>query len=273
MKSVNAKAMSFGFGVVNSGQRNTVIEPQVIATSTEGGFRITPLVSRVLGVANGENVMFVNNLAQLDEAIAAKDTTLTDFVAESGLEWGTPEAAIAIHHEFDMWGIAKGVLEKDTKGNIKTCTERLSKNDKLRFVSQNFEEALAGAMNQADDDTKAALSRDGITQNEQAEILTAFVTPRELPKYMGSKTSNPAGLTGVGTTLNFTDSNIWKQLKADLGESAGEVNRVFDVDVEHLVDAPISNGFETVNVKVLVLGQYVDKKPARIGKNDEDSAE
>lgn len=272
MKTSNVKAMGFGFGVVNAGQRNVTVEPQFIAVSTEGNFRITPPVSKVLGIGHGDYIMFLNNVDNIDAAIAAKADVVVKFCEENGLELGTPEAAIAIHKEFDMWAIAKGIIEFDTKGNAKTTTERLTKNDKIKYVSQHFEEMLAAAAEQADEETKEALTRDGITKEEQIDILTAFVVARELPKYKGSKVANPAGLTGAGTSLTFTDSNVWKQLKADMGDDATALNRVFDVDVEELQDVELSDGYKTVTVKALVLGDYVDKEPARIGKSG-DSAD
>lgn len=269
MKTNGLKSMSFGFSVVNAGQRNVTVEPEVIAVSTEGNFRITPPVSKALGVSNGEYVMFLNNVDNIDSAISARVPEIISFCEEQGLEVGSVEAAIAIHKEFDMWAIAKGIIEYDTKGNQKVTTERLTKNDKLKFVSQNFEQMIAAAMEQADDEVKDALSRDGITKEEQIDILTAFVTPRELPKYKGSKTANPAGLTGLGTSLNFTDSNVWKQLKADMGDDATKFNRVYSIDVEDMQDIELSDGYKTVTVKALVLGDYTDKEPARIGKSAE----
>lgn len=268
MKTANVKALNLGFGFssVNAGQRSNVVEPQLIATSTDGGFRITPPVSRALGIAAGDNVEFFNNIDVIEAAIAQKNEKLVEFCNQLGIEFGTPEANIAIHKELDAWGICKGVLEKDAKGNVKTCTERLSKNDKLRFVSQHFDEMLTGAMEQADDDVKAALSREGITKDEQIDILTAFVTPHELPKYRGSKCANPAGLSGTNITLNFTDSNIWRQLKADLGENATSLNRVYEINLDEIQDIELNNGYETVTVKGVVLSSYVDKEPARIGK-------
>jgi len=257
-----------GFAGCISGQRNVVVAPQVIACSTEGGFRITPPVSRALGVANGDNIYFVNNIDFIDKAIAEKDPDVVAFCEAEGLELGTPEAAIAIHKEFDQWGITKGFPEKDTKGNVKTCVERLSKKDKMRFVSQHFDEMLQAASESADQEVIDALNREGITVDEQTEILSAFVTPRELPKYSGSKTANPANLNGVGVTLNFTDTNIWKQLKADLGENATKFNRVYDVDVNALVDAQLSDGYELIDVKLLLLGEYKDNEPSRLGKEE-----
>ncbi len=264
------KTMGFGFSAVNAGQRNVSVEPMIIAVSTEGNFRITPPVSKALGIGHGDYIMFLNNVDAIDAAIIAKAPQVVSFCEENGLDIASPEAAIALHKEFDMWAIAKGIVEYDTKGNQKTTTERLTKNDKIKFVSQNFEDMLATAMEQANDETKDALSRDGVTKEEQIDILAAFVTPRELPKFKGSKTANPAGLTGTGTSLTFTDSNVWKQLKADMGDDAVKLNRIFDVDVEELQDIQLSNGFNDVTVKALVLGEFTDKEPARVGKGGEE---
>ena len=268
MKTV--KGLNFGFAAVNAGQRNVSVEPQIIAVSTDGGFRLTAPVSRILGIGHGDYVMFLNNVANIDMAISSKAPEVVDFCEANGLEVGSPEAAIALHKEFDMWAIAKGIIEYDTKGNQKTATERLSKNDKLKFVSQNFEQALEGAMANADDETKDALTREGITKEEQMDILTAFVQPREVPKFKGSKAANPAGLTGTGVSVNFTDSNVWKQLKADMGDDATKFNRIFDVDVDNVQEITLSNGYSDVTVKALVLGDYADKEPARIAKGEEE---
>lgn len=270
MKTNGVKAMGFGFSAVNAGQRNTTVEPQVICVSTEGNFRITPPVSKVLGVGHGDYIMFLNNVDNIDAAINARVPEVVEFCEANGLEVGSSEAAIALHKEFDMWAIAKGVVEYDTKGNQKTTSERLTKNDKLKFVSQNFDAMLTAALEEADEEVKDALTREGITKEEQMDILTAFVMPRELPKYKGSKAANPAGLTGSGTSLTFTDSNVWKQLKADMGEDATALNRVFDVDVEDLQDIELSDGYKTVTVKALILGESADKVPARIGKGGEE---
>lgn len=273
MKTGNVKAMGFGFGVVNAGQRNITIEPQFIAVSSEGNFRITPPVSKALSVGHGDYVMFVNNIDGIEDAIKNQDDVVKNFCEEQGLELGTPEASIAIHKEFDMWGIAKGIVEYDTKGNAKTTTERLTKNDKAKYVSQHFDEMLAAASEQADEETKDALSRDGVTKEEQIDILTAFVVAREVPKYKGSKVANPAGLTGPGTSLTFTDSNVWKQLKVDMGDEATKFNRVFDVDIENMQDVVVNDGDKNVTVKAIILGDYVDKEPTRIGKGNVEEAD
>lgn len=275
MKTLNG--LKFGFSSVNAGQRATVYEPQLFATSTDGNFRMTAPVSKLLNIQHGEYAMFLNNLQELDQAILAKDPDLVAYCEANGMDINSPEAKIAIHKEFDVWAIAKGIPEFDSKGNAKTTTERLTKSDKLNFVSANFDTMLAAAMdeeNGAPAETKDALSRDGITKEEQMEILIDFVQPRELPKYRGSKVANPAGLSGAGVALNFTDSNVWKQLKVDMGDSAKELNRVFDLDIENIQTVTMSDGYKEVTVKALTLGDYSDKKPAKIGsKKDADKEE
>lgn len=270
MKTSNVKGMSFGFSAVHAGQRNVSVAPQLIVTSTEGGFRMTPQVSRALGIGHGDYVMFFNNIDQIEKAINERNESLVEFCEGLGLDITSAEAKVQIHKEFDMWAVGKGVIEYDSKGNKKVTTERLSKNDKVKYATQNFEVMLEGAMAQADDETKDALSREGITKEEQIEILATFVTPRELPKYSGSKAANTAGLTGAGTAVNFTDNNVWKQLKADLKDDATKLNRVYDMDVEAVQELPYDNGYETVMVKAIILGAYADKEPSRIGAKSEE---
>lgn len=265
--------MNFGFSVVNSGQRRVETEPQLVAVSTPGSFRITPQVSKALGVQNGDYVMFVNNIDNINEAIEKQDETLVAFCEANGLEYGSEEARIAIHNEFDAWGIAKGILLYDEKGNARTISERLTKKDKIAYVKAHFEEMLTSIMNDNSEknaELREALSQDDITEEVQVSLLTKIVEGEELPKYRGSKLANPAGLIGTGVSLNFTDSNVWNQLKADMGDEMESKNRVFDIDTENYVEDDIFNGYTTVKCKILMLGQSVDKEPNRIGKKSEE---
>lgn len=276
MKTLANGGMKFGFSAVNAGQRAATYEPQLIVSSTEGNFRMTAPVSKLLDIQHGEYAMFLSNVDTLDRAIALKDEDLVAYCEENGIDIDSPEARIAIHKEFDMWAIAKGVQEFDSKGNIKTVSERLTKKDKIKFIEATFEERLAAALdeeNGAPAETKDALSRDGITKEEQMEILADFVKPKELPKFRGSKTANPAGLMGSGVTLNFTDSNVWKQLKVGMGESATKLNRIFDLDVENIQEVVMSDGCKDVTIKALTLGKFTDKVPAKVGKGSGEEAE
>lgn len=271
MKTVNG--MSFGFSAVNAGQRNVAVEPQLIAVSTEGNFRMTPPVSRALGLSSGDYVTFLHNIDEINAAIDTKAEAYTSFCEANGLEVGSPESVIAIHKEFDMWAVAKGFVVYDSKGNAKTTTERLTKHDKLRFISQHFEEMLASALENAPEEIKDALSREGVTKEEQMDILSSFVKPREMPKYKGSKTANPAGLTGTGTSLTFTDANVWKQLKADMGDEATKMNRVYTINLDEIQNIPVDNGHEVITVKAYLLKEFVDKAPARVGSKEEGESE
>lgn len=262
--SFSKKGLSFGFSSVNAGQRQVVYQPQLIASSTEGGFRITPVISKLLGLESGDNIAFVNNIVDIDNAIRDNHPMIVEFCTEAGLDINSPEAVIAIHKEFDMWGIYKGIQEYDAKGNPKTCTERLTKKDRAKFVLNNYDEMLNAALNSGDEALVAALSVEGITTEQIVDILCPFVQARELPKFSGSKLANPAGLTGVGVTLTFTDSNVWAQLKGDLGDRATKLNRVYDINVEDpdtIQTINVSNGYEKVAVKAIMFGAYTDSAP------------
>lgn len=264
MKKMN---LSFGFSSVQSGVRNANVEPQVIAVSTEGGFRITPAVSKALNLQAGDYVMFLSTADEVQAAIDNRVPELVDAVAEAGMEWGSVEANNYIHTSLDQWAIAKGIREYTDKGVSKTCKERLSQKDKVAIASQNFDAMMEGLNASDNAEAKEAINREGITRDEQLDILANFVEAKELPKYRGSKTANTAGLTGTGVALNFTDSNIWKQIKNDLGDDATKKNRVFNVELDKMQTAEINNGYEVVSVPVLPLMEYVDEDPARIGKN------
>lgn len=265
------RGLSFGFAPVNAGQRQVTYEPQVIATSTDGGFRMTPIISKLLGIESGDNVMFISNVDNIDAAIQTDNEEILAFCEEAGLAPKSPEAILAIHKALDMWCVAKGIKEFDAKGNEKTCTERLTKKDRIKYATTNFDDMLAAATNSGNEELISALNAEGITRDEQIAILAEGVVGRELPKFKGSKCANPAGLTGIGTTLTFTDSNVWAQLKADLGEDATKFNRVYSVDVKNILDLEVNNGFENVAVKALLLADYTDELPQRIGtKKDEE---
>lgn len=263
--------VSFGFGVVTAGQRNVSYEPELVVTSNPGSFRVTPPVSKALQIAHGDNIMFIHNLDQIDAAIRDKNEELIAFCEQNGLEFGSEAANIAIHAEFDAWAIAKGVAEYDEKGNKKTTRVRMTKEDKRKYVEANFDVCLENAKNSGNEEFVAALTRDGITEEEIKALLIEALQGDEVTKCTGSKAANPAGMTGYNVTLGFTDSNVWNQMKADLKENADKVNRVFEVNVDDLIEAPIFNGYQMVTVKAAVLGSFKDEKPSRAGKKEEDT--
>lgn len=274
MKKMN---LDFGFSVVTAGQRQSGnLEPQLIAVSTAGGFRITGPATRLLGLNPGDNIMFINNVDIVEQAILSEAHPMHEnvvaFCQEQGLELGTPEANVAIHKEFDIWAVAKGIKEFDVKGNVKVAKERLSKRDKITYVTNNFEESLANVMNSTEEGADEIRERlDGATREEQIEILAELIQGREVDSYTGSKTANAAGQTGTGLTLNFTDNNVWNQLKADIDvENRQKVNRVFELMVDDVITTEVFNGYENVKVSAIVLGEATDTTPARIGAGDEE---
>lgn len=264
------KGLSFGMGIVNAGQRAVSEEPELVVVSTPGSFRMTGQVSKALGIAHGEYVMFINNCANIDNAIINKVPEVVAFCEEQGLDIESPEAAMAVHAEFDIWALAKGITELDKNGNPCTTRVRMTKNDKIKYVNTYFQETLEGALSSSNEELKAALGREGITEDEQKELLVNCIQGDEVVKVKGSKCANTAALSGIGVTLNFTDSNVWKQLKSNMtDEEATSKNRVYTVDIDNLQEAVVNNGHKDIVVKIAMLTEYKDEEPIRIGKKAE----
>lgn len=260
------KVLAFGMGVVNAGQRTVSEEPELVVCSTNGGFRASAAVTRALGVGHGEYIMFIQNVDTISSLIAAKAEAFVEFCQEQGLDAASVEAANAFHAEFDTWAIAKGLGVVDKHGNPVMTNQRMTKDDKIKYLANHFEETLNAVLENGDDEIKAALTEEGITEDAQKEILMGVIKGDEVQKFMGSKCANTSAMVGAGTILNFTDSNVWGRLKSDLGEDAEKVNRVYSVDVENLQTITVNNGKEDIEVKIAILGEYKDVEPARIAK-------
>lgn len=267
----NAK-LSFGLGAVNVAKRNAVSEPELVVNPTVGGFRITPAVSRALGLTNGGYIMFVSNIDAIEQAIANKDEDLVAFCAEENIDMNTPEGVKAIHEAFDEWGIAKGIQMFDKNGNAVKTKERMSKTDKVEYVTNNFDDVLKAAIENGEPEFAASLQVEGITKEEQIEILANAVNPEQVNKYYGSKCSNSSNLSGTGVSLTFSDSAVWGALKEDLGEEAKKMSRTFEVDIKELREVPYFNGHKEVIVKAAMLGEFKDTESTRKSKGEDDVA-
>lgn len=267
----NAK-LSFGLGAVNVAKRNAVSEPELVVNPTVGGFRITPAVSRALGLTNGGYIMFVSNIDAIEQAIANKDENLVAFCAEENIDMNTPEGVKAIHEAFDEWGIAKGIQMFDKNGNAVKTKERMSKTDKVEYVTNNFDDVLKAAIENGEPEFAASLQVEGITKEEQIEILANAVNPEQVNKYYGSKCSNSSNLSGTGVSLTFSDSAVWGALKEDLGEETKKMSRTFEVDIKELREVPYFNGHKEVIVKAAMLGGFKDTENTRKSKGEDDAA-
>lgn len=267
----NAK-LSFGLGAVNVAKRNAVSEPELVVNPTVGGFRITPAVSRALGLTNGGYIMFVSNIDAIEQAIANKDENLVAFCAEENIDMNTPEGVKAIHEAFDEWGIAKGIQIFDKNGNAVKTKERMSKTDKVEYVTNNFDDVLKAAIENGEPEFAASLQVEGITKEEQIEILANAVNPEQVNKYYGSKCSNSSNLSGTGVSLTFSDSAVWGALKENLGEEAKKMSRTFEVDIKELREVPYFNGHKEVIVKAAMLGEFKDTESTRKSKGEDDAA-
>lgn len=256
--------LSFGVSAIVSGQRKVAYEPELVVLSTAGGFRITPAISKALGIQHGDNVAFVRNVDAVQQAITTRDAAYTDWCANAGFDAESDEAAAAFHKEYDFWGIVKGYQLFNEKGIALKVAERLSAEDKKALVEKNFDEILAAAQASENDKLLEALAAAG-EDHEAVVAILAEGYSLEKDKYAGSKAANSSAMTGVGVVLTFTDTNVWNQLADGKDE---DCCRSFALDVDSIIRLEVNNGYENIEVPCIPFDPtvYTDTKVAR-GKN------
>lgn len=253
--------LSFGVSAVVSGQRKASYEPELVALTTLGGFRITPAISKVLGIQHGDNVAFVKNVDQVQKAITDRDAAYVDWCKSAGYEPDDDAAAAAFHKEYDFWGLVKGYALFNDKGAAVMASERLSKEDRERIATEHYDEMLEQATANGSEELKAAIAEADGDKDTILPLLAQAVNI-EKPKFTGSKAANTSGMLGTGVVLGFSDSNVWNQLTEG---KAKECSRSFPIDIDSVVRIQVYNGYENIEVSCLPFdpATYADKEAAR----------
>lgn len=255
-----------GINAVQAGQKSSTVnaEPRLIANSTPGKFQITGVVSRALDVAVGQNIEFFNNIDGLEKLANKPNEDVLAYCQEAGIDINTAEGKRAFVAANTMWFIAKGHQQFDSAGKPIMCKIRCTKEDKMEAIAQN------GADMIKDEAFRAVLiERVGDENASDEDLINAInvedIDSPEVESYTGSKTATAGSATGVGLTLNFTDTSIWTAMKADL-EEKDTVNRVFKVLLDQPVETPVNDGFKNITVVAYPLEYLEDVEPKRIGK-------
>lgn len=226
--------VKFGFSAVVAGQKSSVVnaEPQLIANSTPGKFTVTAPVSKAMGIAVGDNIQFINNIAQVEQAVQSKSEDVIAIANEMGVDINTKEGENALVESLVQWGIIKGRAELDSKGNPIMVSARLTEEEKRAYINKHAAEILEA-------NRDALIERVGNPDATDEELIEAVgideVEYPKVPSFTGSKTATTSNATGVGLQLGFTDSSVWKTLKKDLGDDASKKNRIYKV----LLDSPV----------------------------------
>lgn len=265
------KKIGFSLNSVQAGQKSATVnaEPRLICNSTTGKFTVTAPVTKALGIAVGENLMFTNNAAQAEALVANPNEDCLAWAAENGIDLNTAEGQKALYDELFVWAIAKGVPQFDSKGNAIKAKERYTKEDKQKFIDANADAILA-------ENREALIERNGGVDADD-DTLKALITVEDVPSpeyhaHTGSKTATTGNSTGIGCQLNLTDTSIWHQLKKDIpADERDGVNRVFAVDLENPIEANVDDGTrDGVVVKAYLLEFLSDEKPMVRGGKEED---
>ena len=255
----------FGFAAAARTRGNSDSVATLTATTTTGQFTLSAFASTILGVPAGEHVLIVDNADGILSAIETRDNDYLDFCEEAGLDVGSAESRLAYIKENMVYGVVKGFPVLNSRGVPEETNSHGSLEEKKAYVESNFNEMFEAAMASDDVEIKDLLSRDGITKEEQVEILIKNVEATKVPKYMGSKTMNPSKRTGSGVPLNFSNNAMWVKMKNDL-EDPNKTKRVFTLDTTNIVTIEMHDGFKAIEVQMIPVGEYEDKEPAEFGK-------
>lgn len=272
--------LSFGFGAVLSGQKTSSVNstPQLIANSTKGKFTITSPVTKFLGIAAGEHVMFVNNLDAIEAALQENGDAVQALAAEQGIDISTAEGQKEFVKANAVWALAKGVKLYNSNGTEKQSSLRLTAEDKAEYIkkngaaiaSENEDTLVARLANIAVEDVTEEI-RNQYTMDDLIAAITVDDINLTTAAQSGSKTATSGNATGVGLQLGFTDNNIWNQLKADLDEEERtKVNRTYDVKLDEVFTTEFNNGKEVIDIKCVPVEFVSDEAPVqRIGKKSD----
>ena len=266
--------IKFGISAVQSGQKgNANAFPRLYANSSNGQFKVTGLVTKALGVKVGDNIMFLNNIDAVERAIQNKDPQIVEYAAEKGIDLDDRSQALELVKEFTQWYIAAGVVLRKKSGEPQMAAIRITKEDKEKWIAEHGTEYFA---NMSDEDKQAFVEAKGADADiEDIDALVALLTADDIesPKteaMSGSKTASTSTATGIGVQVNFTDSNIWNQLKADLGDNKDKLVREFEVDIENPEKATFNDGCKDLEVLAYPINYVGDKEPIRRNGKEEE---
>ena len=243
--------LQFGMSAVQSGKRvmQSSNEPTLTANSTKAKFSLAGAVTRIMGLVPGDNIQFVSNIADIDAAIAERDAEVIAWCEANNVEFGTEVARAALIQNFGEYGICKGVPLFEKDGKVKLVGVRMTAEQKAAAFELNKEKIAE----------ELGKSVEEITIDDYAPVTRA---------YSGARTSTSSNLNGVGLPLTFSDSNMWNELKENLGENAEKINRVFEVKLNEPFSVAVETGRvigdekETVEVSAYKIVFQSDEEPS-----------
>lgn len=253
------KKVSFGFNAIVAGQKISGNDkPQLIVNSTKGKFTLTAPVTRAMGLAVGEYVQFVNNIANLEAAINEGMDDIKAIAQELGVDYTTREGAMAIIDACTQWAIVKGQPMLDKVGNPIMVSARLTEEEKKAYIIKNAAAILA-------DNRDALIERNGGEDADDETLINLVelddIEYPKVPGFKGSKTATTSNATGIGLQVGFTDSNVWTVLKKDLGDEATKKNRIFKV----LLDDAVKTVVDGKELVIYPIEFQEDTDPIRLG--------
>lgn len=262
--------LNFSLRTVTAGQKGSSVsvDPQLIAASTLGKFTITPQVSIAMNLQPGEFIGFADNFSELQAAVAAKQEDVVAVFEENGLDINNSDDVEVFYKEMRVIAIFKGYPLFNADGTPMMANVRTSKEEKEKYLADNFD-AILEANREAIVAALAANGNENPTEDDIKSCITIDnVGSKQEPAYYGSRTATVTNQTGVGLTLNFSDTNIWNSMKRNIDPALrNRTKSTYDVDIKNPVTLSVNDGVKDLEVVAYPLNfvktdEVADRKSA-----------
>lgn len=177
-----------GFSAATVQTRTTSVEPEVIAVSTNGKFRLTGAAAAVLMIKAGDYITLINNIDSVNSALANPSDELNAY-AQSGVEIDgqvvefedatDPQFQEYFRNEAVVWGIAKGWQLYKADGTPLKAKDKVTKEEIDKFIGSKCASntKVGGIGNQVefqDSNSWSILKADLIKDGEEENINRVF---------------------------------------------------------------------------------------------------
>lgn len=266
-------SLNFSVRPVAVGQKGASVnaDPQLVVASTVGKFTLTPAAGLAMALEPGQSVGFLDNLADVLAAVAAKQPEVLEVFEENGLDINNPDDVDVFVTEMREVRIFKGYDLYEADGSRTMANARTSKEEKEQMLNEHFDEILEQVREQIVANLKAKANDENYVPTEdeiRACVTIDLVGSKQEPAIYGSKVATTANQTGLGLTLSFSDTNIWNSLKRGIDPDARTKSKsTYKVDTKNPIMMTFNDGFKDVTVATFAL-EFVKTEEVSGRNND-----
>jgi hypothetical protein len=204
----------------------------LVINSTQGKISLSADATVILGVQNGDYLLFVDNNETLSKEVNNKGKLFQAWSKEEGLSINDPLTAAAFKNQWRAYFIAKGYARVDDKGEPVLGKAKLTDEDVKAYLDEHREEIYLSNPDGIRQAVEKSYEAEGwelpTDENELVELCKSAITidlidrkqipVDEVQQYAGAKLASIGGRGGVGIQLSCSDMGNWNELKRDIPE-------------------------------------------------------